>query len=170
MFSTDSFSRVSLIGLALAARRIAAGIMRGDVDVRPIEDPAHWWGGDTHPDRGYILTCRGETVAEVVDVRGEHWAEWTVSADVEGAEAFRAALVAEAGAAHAVAETVRSIEAGGGCIDAAGVNHIGQAVGEEPVAWLEYEDADGRDRAYFHGAAEAEACLRWARAHDLMEG
>lgn len=168
MFSTDSFRHVSLIGLALAARRIAAGIMRGDVYVHPIEDPAHWWGGSTHPDRGYILTCRGETVAEIVECRGLHWAEWTVPADIEGAESFRSALVAEADAAHAVAETVRSIEADGGFIDAAGVNVIGQAVGEEPMAWLEYEDErGGRDRACFHGAAEADACLRWARAHDL---
>ena len=168
MFSAHSFAHVSLIGLALAARRIAAGIMRGDVCVRPIEDPAHWWGGDLHPDRGYTLECRGETVAEIVECRGEHWAEWTVHADPEGAGAFRSALVSEAGAAHAVAETVRSIEADGGHIDGVGVNHVGQAVGEEPMAWLEYEDSDGRrDRAYFPGAAEAEACLRWARAHDL---
>lgn len=171
MFSTDSFQHISLMALALVARRIAAGVMRGEVSVHPIEDPARWWGGSLHPDRGYILTCRGETVAEIVECRGLHWAEWTVPADVEGAESFRSALVAEADAAHAVAETVRSIEDGGGFIDAAGVNTIGQAVGEEPVAWLEYEDADGdRDRACFPGAAEAEACLRWARAHGLMEG
>lgn len=168
MFSTDSFQYVSLMALALAARRIAAGIMRGDVEIRTIEDPAACWGGSVHPERGYILECRGETVAEIVEHGGQHWAEWTVPADPEGADAFRAALVAEAGAAHAVAETVRSIESDGGRVDGAGVNVIGQAAGEDPVAWLEYEDGDGgRGRAYFHGAAEAEACLRWARAHDL---
>lgn len=170
MFSSDSFNHVSLMALALAARRIASGIMHGDVIVRPIENPSSWWGGITHPDRGYFLSCRGETVAEVVELNGRAYADWCVQYDPEGAEAFESALVAEADAAHAVAETVRSIEAAGGIVDGAGVNVVGQAAGEEPVAWLEYEDADGdRDRVYFHGAAEAKACLCWASAHDLME-
>lgn len=169
MFSDRAFTHVSLMALALTARRIAAGIMHGAVNIRPIETPDLWWAGSVHPDRGYILECRGQIVAEVVEYDGRHWADWAVSYDPEGADAFRSALVSEARAAHAVAETVRSIEADGGRVDGAGLNRIGQAVGEEPVAWLEYE-ADGvRDRAYFHGAAEAEACLRWARAHDLME-
>ena len=168
MFSSDSFQHVSLIGLALSARRIASGIMHGSVDVRPIETPDCWWAGSVHPNRGYVLTCRGQIVAEVVEFDGRQWADWVMPYDSEGAEIFRSALVAETDAAHAVAETVRSLESGGCTVDAAGVNVIGQAVGEEPAAWLEYEDADGRrDRAYFHGAAEAEACLRWARAHDL---
>lgn len=169
MFSASSFAHVSLIALAFAARRIASGIMHGEVSVRAIEDPARWWGGDTHPERGYVLTCRGETVAEVVEFDGRHWADWTVPADVEGAEFFRSALVAETDAAHAVAETIRSLESNGCTIDAAGVNVVGQAAGNEPAAWLEYEDEGGRrDRVYFSGA-EAEACVRWARAHDLME-
>lgn len=168
MFSHDTFQYVSLMSLALAARRIASGIVHDEVAVHPIEDPARWWGGITHPDRGYyILSCRGETVAEVVELNGRAYADWCIQYDPEGAEAFESALTAETRAAHAVAETVRSIEADGGVVDGAGVNHVGQAVGEEPMAWLEYEVDGRRDRAYFPGAAEAEACLRWARAHDL---
>lgn len=170
MFHADSFDHVSLIALALASRRIASGITHGDVDVRPIEDPTHWWAGSAHPERGYTLECRGETVAEIVECDGRAYADWTVHADPEGAEFFRSALVAETDAAHAVASAVRSLESGGCTIDGAGVNVVGQAAGGEPVAWLEYEDADGgRDRVYFHGA-EAEACCRWARAHGPMEG
>ena len=168
MFSRDTFQYVSLMSLALAARRIAAGIVHCTVTVRAIEDPAHWWAGSAHPERGYILKCRGETIAEVVEFDGRGWASWDVQYDAEGAEAFESALTAEADAAHAVAEAVRSLKSGGCTIDGAGVNHVGQAVGEEPVAWLEYEDADGgRDRVYFHGAAETNACICWARAHDL---
>ena len=169
MFSHDTFQHVSLIALALASRRIASGIMHGEVSVHAIEDPAHWWAGSAHPERGYALVCRGETVAEVVEYDGRHWADWCVQYDSEGAEFFRSALVAETDAAHAVASAVRSLESGGCSIDAAGINTVGQAVGGEPVAWLEYEDESAcRDRVYFHGA-EAEACCRWARAHDLME-
>ena len=170
MFSTDSFNHVSLIGLAIAARRVASGIMHGEVSVQPIEDPARWWAGSAHPERGYALICRGQIVAEVVEFDGRHWADWCVQYDPEGADAFRSALTEETDAAHAVASTVHSLESGGCTIDGAGVNHVGQAVGEEPTAWLEYEAEDGgRDRVYFRGA-EAEACCRWARAHGLMEG
>lgn len=169
MFSANSFQHVSLIALAFAARRIASGIMHGDAEIHPIEDPAHWWAGSAHPERGYILTtCRGETVAEIVEYDGKHWADWCVQYDPEGAEVFRSALTEETDAAHAVAETVRSIEADGGSIDAAGVNVVGQAAGNEPAAWLEYDMDGGRDRVYFRNA-EAEACTRWARAHGLME-
>lgn len=168
MFSSESFSSVSLMSLALAARRIAAGIMHDTVTVQAIEDPASWWAGSAHPERGYVLECRGETVAEVVEFDGRHWASWAVQYDAEGAGAFESALTAEADAAHAVARAVRSIEDGGGFIDGAGENVASRAPGGEPVAWLDYEDADGRrDRIYFHGAAEVDACLRWARARDL---
>lgn len=166
MFSADSFAHVSLIGLAIAARRVAAGIMNGEVSVHEIEDPAHWWGGSAHPERGYILTCRGEAVAEIVECDGRAYADWVRQYDPEGEAAFRAALVAKADAAHAVAEAVRSIEDDGGVVDGAGENVASRAPGSDPVAWLDYEDESGRrDRVYFHGAAEAEACLRWARAH-----
>lgn len=165
MFSANSFQHVSLIGLALSARRVAAGIMRGEVSVHEIEDPAHWWAGSAHPERGYVLECRGETVAEVVEFGGEHWASWEVQYDPEGAAAFESRLTAEADAAHAVASCIRSLEADGCRMVGAGRNVVGQAAGNDPVAWFDYEDEAGRtDRVYFHGDAECAACLRWAEA------
>ena len=164
MFSTDSFQHVSLMALALAARRIAAGIMRGRVDVRPIETPDCWWAGSVHPSRGYVLTCRGVIVAEVVEFDGRHWADWCVQYDPEGAESFRSALAGEAGAAHAVALCVRNLEHDGCTIVGAGRN--GSA------AWFEYvvDDDPGETwRVCFSSDAERRACMRWARAHDLME-
>ena len=170
MFSTESFQSISLIGLAIAARRVANDIMHGEVSVHEIEDPAHWWAGSAHPERGYALECRGETVAEVVEFDGRHWASWDVQYDVEGAEAFESALTAEADAAHAVALCVRNLEHDGCTIVGAGENVVGQAVGDGPVAWLEYvvdEDPHETWRVCFSGDAERRACMSWARAHDF---
>lgn len=170
MFSTESFQSISLTGLAIAARRVAAGIMNSDVAIRAIEDPSHWWGGSAHPERGYILLCRGETVAEIVECGGRAYADWTVHADPEGAEAFESALAAEADAAHAIALCVRNLEHDGCTIVGAGENVVGQAVGNDPVAWFEYvvDDDPGETwRVYFSGDAERRACMNWARAHDF---
>ena len=167
MFSANSFQHVSLMALALAARRIAAGIMHGEVSVTPLEDPDHYFGGGAHPERGYILECRGETVAEVVEFDGRHWASWDVQYGAEGAEAFESALTAEADAAHAVAETIRSLESDGCAIDAAGVNVVGQGVGNEPTAWLEYEDEGGRRP---HGLPEHLPPEKAGRAYRLRCG
>lgn len=170
MFSAESFSHVSLIGLAIAARRVAAGIMHGGVEIRAIEDPARWWAGSAHPERGYVLTCRGETVAEIVEYGGRRWASWCIQYDPEGAEAFESALTAEADAARAVALCVRNLEHDGCSIVGAGENVAGQAAGGEPVAWFEYvvDDDPGETwRVYFSGDAERRACMSWARARDF---
>lgn len=170
MFSRDTFQYVSLMSLALAARRIAAGIVPGTVTVHAIEDPAHWWAGSAHPERGYILKCRDETIAEVVEFDGRSWASWDVQYDAEGAEAFESALTAEADAAHAVALCVRNLKHDGCTIVGAGENVVGQAAGDDPVAWFEYvvDDDPGETwRVYFNGDAERRACMCWARAHDF---
>lgn len=170
MFSADSFAHVSLIGLAIAARRVAAGIMHGDVSVTPLEDPDHYFGGGSRPERGYVLECRGENVADVLERDGRRWASWNVQYDPEGAEAFESGLTAEADAAHAVALCVRNLEHDGCTVVGAGENVVGQAVGEEPAAWFEYvvDDDPGETwRVYFSGDAERRACMNWARAHDL---
>ena len=170
MFSSDSFSHVSLMALALAARRIAAGIMHGDVEVVEIGDPNSYWAGSAHPERGYTLLCRGSVVADIVEYGGRHWASWNVQYDPEGAAAFESRLIAEADAAHAVALCVRNLEHDGCTIVGAGENVVGQAVGDDPAAWFEYVvDADPGEtwRVYFSGDAERRACMSWARAHDL---
>lgn len=170
MFSAESFQSISLIGLAIAARRVAAGIMHGDVEVVEIGDPNSYWAGSAHPERGYTLLCRGSAVADIVEHGGRHWADWTVHADPEGAEAFESVLIAEADAAHAVALCVRNLEHDGCSITGAGENVVGQAAGGEPVAWFEYvvDDDPGETwRVYFSGDAERRACMSWARAHDL---
>lgn len=172
MFSASSFQNISLMALALSARRVAAGIMHGEVSVHPIEDPAHWWAGDSHPERGYVLECRGSIVAEIVELGGRAHADWTVHADPEGAEAFESGLTAEADAAHAVALCVRNLEHDGCTIIGAGENVVGQAAGNDPVAWFEYvvdEDPHETWRVYFSGDAERRACMNWARAHDLED-
>lgn len=170
MFTTDAFQYVSLMSLALSARRVAANIMNGDVEIRDVEDPAHWWGGDAHPDRGYVLECRGSIVAEIIELGGRAYADWTVPYDAEGAEAFESALTAEANASHAVALCVRNLEHDGCTVVGAGENVVGQAVGNDPVAWFDYivDDDPGETwRVYFSGDAERRACMSWARAHDL---
>ena len=170
MFSAESFQSISLIGLAIAARRVAAGIMHGDVEIRTIEDPDHYFGGGSHPERGYVLECRGENIADVLERDGRHWASWNVQYDPEGAETFESALTAEADAARAVALCVRNLEHDGCSITGAGENVVGQAAGGEPVAWFEYvvDDDPGETwRVYFSGDAERRACMSWARAHDL---
>ena len=170
MFSHDTFQYVSLMSLSLAARRIASGIMHGEATIHAIDDPAHWWAGSAHPERGYTLECRGETVAEIVEYGGRHWASWCIQYDPEGAEAFESALTAEADAAHAVALCVRNLEHDGCSIVGAGENVVGQAVGSDPMAWFEYvvDDDPGETwRVYFSGDAERRACMSWARAHDL---
>ena len=166
MFSTDSFSCISLMALALAARRVASGSLNGRaVGVRPIDSPESWWAGSVHPDRGYVLECGDEIVAEVVELDGRAWADWGLPFDTEGAAAFESRLIAEADAARAVASCIRSLDRGGCRVVGAGQNVVGQAAGNDPVAWFDYEDEDGRtDRVYFHGDAECAACLRWAEA------